>query len=452
MSNKIIEILEALEATTKRTIKENILFENKDNELLKKVFIAALDPYTTYGIVKFKKAKNVVSVNDPDRMIKYFLDDILPQLSSRGMTGNAAKTLIERFFDSVDVPMRKWCERVLIHNLRCGVQASTVNKVWKDCVISFECQLATVLDAHCEGEIIQINENIDFPVQCEPKLDGLRLIAIKHNNVVQLFTRNGTELDTFPTLSRYLESRSDIQEMVFDAEGMAVDWNESASVLMSRKRAKDDKNMLYNVFDCMTFEEWTNQKCSKTQSQRREFLMSFFSNESNESPVKPTTVRICNNNDELKEFYVECVNVGYEGIMIKKLDGLYTFDRSKAWKKMKPIATYEGVIVGTYNGNPGAKREGLFGGFIVMLSNGVTTDVGSGMSDAMKEEVEQNRNKYIGLICENSAQPPLTADGKMRFPRFERFRDASDVDPKILETYESWKELKVDLSNHKNML
>jgi len=39
--------------------------------------------------------------------------------------------------------------------------------------------------------------------------------------------------------------------------------------------------------------------------------------------------------------------------------------------------------------------------------------------------------------CEH--QPPFTPDGKMRFPVYTRFRDASDVDPKILTAYESWK-------------
>ena len=44
--NSIIDILEELEATPGRNDREDILFSNRHNDLLKRVFIAAQDPYT----------------------------------------------------------------------------------------------------------------------------------------------------------------------------------------------------------------------------------------------------------------------------------------------------------------------------------------------------------------------------------------------------------------------
>lgn len=55
-----------------------------------------------------------------------------------------------------------------------------------------------------------------------------------------------------------------------------------------------------------------------------------------------------------------------------------------------------------------------------------------------------NTAQYINRIVECEAQPDpltsdgLTKDGKMRFPVFCRFRDASDVDPKVVASGKVW--------------
>ena len=53
-SDSVISILEELEATSGSNAKHDILELHKDNELLKRVFVAAQDPYTVYYVSKFK--------------------------------------------------------------------------------------------------------------------------------------------------------------------------------------------------------------------------------------------------------------------------------------------------------------------------------------------------------------------------------------------------------------
>ena len=130
---------------------------------------------------------------------------------------------------------------------------------------------------------------------------------------------------------------------------------------------------------------------------------------------------------------------GYEGIMLKDLNAKYAFKRSDAVKKMKPVATYEGVIVGHYQGNIGSKREGLWGGFSVVMPNGIVTRVGGGYTDILRAEIGVDPDSYIGKVVEVEGQPdPLThdgftRDGKVRFPVFVRFRSRTDVDRKVLD-------------------
>lgn len=96
--------------------------------------------------------------------------------------------------------------------------------------------------------------------------------------------------------------------------------------------------------------------------------------------------------------------------------------------------------MGHYEGRRGTKREGLFSGFQVVLPNGVVTRVGGGFDDKLKASIQlEGPDGYIGRIVEIEAQPDplttdgLTYDGKARFPVFTRFRDPSDVDPKVIE-------------------
>jgi len=66
--------------------------------------------------------------------------------------------------------------------------------------------------------------------------------------------------------------------------------------------------------------------------------------------------------------------------------------------------------------------------------------VGGGYCDDLKNRIfSDGPDTYIGRIVEAEHQPPFTPDGKLRFPVFMRFRDATDVDPRVLATYESWR-------------
>jgi DNA ligase-1 len=438
INQTVVQILEALEKTSKRTEKETILKQHVKNVLLRQVFVAAMDPYTNYGITKFKKCRPVAQENGgSDVLLEAYLTRVLPVLASREVSGNAARDVIEKTFSTFNADEQKWAERILLHNLRCGVQEKTVNKIWPGTISPYAVQLAVPLEHHVVGEKIVLDEPIVFPVLVEPKLDGLRLTATKEKGVVTLRTRNGTELDTFPSLINFL-TETDGDDYVLDAEAMGADWNESASVLMSRKRSKDDKNMVYNLFDALTLQEWKTQDCKRTQGTRRTDMLSLWNQRWQCGPIKPTDAKLCHNLEEVQAYYVECVNAGYEGVMIKDPNGLYTFDRTKAWRKLKPFTTYEGVVVGWYEGKRGTKREGDFGGFNVLLPNGVVTNVGSGFSDDEKAEINNDPTSWIGKIVEVKGQPPLTDDGKVRFPSKVRYREASDVDPKVLEAYEAW--------------
>lgn len=443
----VIDILEGLEGAQGSNAKKDILNANRDNALLKRAFVAAQDPYTVYYVNKFAMPKDpyhLVAIADDD-CLERFLDGIAGRLATRELTGNAAKAWIVGMFGGMTPKQKKWCQRILLKNLRCGVQESTVNKVWPGTLKSFAVALATTVKSEfVKGQGIKVLDEVTYPVRVEPKLDGLRLVAVKQGGKVTLYTRNGTVLETLPKIRWILED-SRYDDVVLDGEIMGADWNESASVVMAQKTKHDDENMRFNVFDAMPIADWLAQSSTRPYSERVELVS--------------RVVALCNervrqvphidaaDEDELKAFFSRCMDEGYEGVMLKTLDTPYVWKRSDNIRKLKPCVTYEGVVVGHYEGRRGTKREGLFGGFELLLPNGVVTRLGGGFSDVLKASIQlEGPDAYVGRIAEIEAQPDplthdgLTSDGKARFPVFIRFRDESDVDPKVMRAYLAWQD------------
>jgi DNA ligase-1 len=441
----VIEILESLETTASSNARRDILVRHRSNTLLRDVFAASQDHYTVYYVNKFKMPAHDPRPEGDDKVVESFLSFIKDELSTRQITGNAAKAAVVAWFSSMSPLQQKWCLRILLKNLRCGVQETTVNKVWPGTIKGFNVALATTLPStHDPERGIVLSERPNYPVRVEPKLDGLRCIAIKKSGCVTMFTRNGTELDTLPTIKAALEA-APYDNCVLDGEAMGADWNESASVVMSRKFAKDDSNIVYHVFDAVHLNTWLSQEVDES--------VPYFIRLGNvadilagvKGPIKQVEGITVHNEQELLTFYGFTMQKGYEGIMLKDISAPYYFKRSDAIQKLKPVTTFEGVVVGWYEGQRGSKREGQFGGFNVVLPNGIVTRVGGGFTDALRAEIQlMGPDNFCGKIVEVEGQPDpltkdgLTIDGKIRFPVFSRYRDPSDVDPKVLAAGEAY--------------
>ena len=445
MARTTTDVLEELEATSGSNAKRDILEAERSNAVLKKVFLAAQDPYVVYYVNKFRIPKPVSpDQGGSDLILERFLDVVLPRLASREVTGNEAKALVEREFASMNALEQKWCQRILLHNLRCGVQETSVNKVWPGLINSFSVALAGTLKSQfTAGKGIELLEPIAYPVRVEPKLDGLRCIAVKRAGTVTFFTRNGTVLETLPRVKAALEAAS-YDDLVLDGEAMGTDWNESASVLMSSKSKKDDVNIVYNAFDAMPLDDWLDKETTLQYHERCQLVQDVVALVANDR-VRQVDHIMAQDEAQLKAFFARCMDEGYEGVMLKTLGTTYEWDRSRNIMKLKPCVTYEGTVVGWYEGRRETKRAGQFGGFYVLLPNHVITRVGGGFNDKLRAQIQlEDADTWCGRIAECEAQPDpltpdgLTVDGKMRFPVYVRSRDKGDVDPRVPAAFDWW--------------
>jgi DNA ligase-1 len=440
--NNAIEVLELLESDNSRLFKEKVLTDNKDDLLLRDFLTMAFDPWKNWGVAKYNRPDPLPgNSNHEDVELSTFMV-LLEALNRRALTGNKAREAVEVAMSQFDAVGQKWCERLLWRNLRCGVSATTINKIWPGSIVPFAVALAESLTTVGVNGDFKITDPVKYPVRVEAKLDGLRLIAVKNRGEVSLFTRSGTPIETLPKIVQAIKDLKE-DDIVLDGEVMGEDWNESASVVMSSKSKKDDSTMRYHVFDIVDFTAW-QQQVSNTHYRARLLDLQLTIGDTLGTPFRYVKSTTANDETELRQFYNECLAEGYEGVMLKRLDTPYQWKRTDAILKMKPVATEEGVIVGWHLSPEKTKRAGQFGGFHVLTKNGVVTKVGGGYTDVLKKQIQdEGPDTYIGRIAEVEHQPPFTNDGKLRFPVFSRFRDAADVDPQIVETYERWNQANV---------
>jgi len=158
------------------------------------------------------------------------------------------------------------------------------------------------------------------------------------------------------------------------------------------------------------------------------------------------------NAEELDEYFQKTVDDGYEGVMLRKMDGLYKFGRSTEKQgdllKLKSFLDSEAEILDVYeqmhNENEpvtnaigrtqrstvaaGMVPAGILGGFEVKdLKTGVSFKVGNGFE--LKERVDLWAAPTIGLLGKiiKYSYFPTGSKEKPRFPVFRGFRDKRDM-------------------------
>ena len=93
--------------------------------------------------------------------------------------------------------------------------------------------------------------------------------------------------------------------------------------------------------------------------------------------------RICSGVDDLREELAQVVAAGGEGIMLRKSGSLYERRRSSTLLKVKQFQDLEVTVLGHVPGR--GKHRGRLGSLLVSLPDGKSFNIGTGMSDADRE-------------------------------------------------------------------
>ena len=390
----------------------------------------AYNPYYVFGVKKVLETKGLE--NRPNPWPKFWA--MLEGLRTRSLTGHNAKTAIESMSEQFDsIEWNGLCRRVIIKDLRCGITEKTLNKIlenseWR--IPVFTCQLATDSEKH--------TAKMTGLKRIECKLDGVRVLAVITRNTVNLYILNGRRFDNFPQIEQDLESIKGKLKYIFDKNnGIVLDGEivgESFQALMKqaqRKTNAETKDMTYYVFDWIPLEDFERGYWNAQQHKRTKLLEShrelFESTESVRiMPGIEVDLATAEGHDVMRRFATDAVASGYEGIMIKDIDAPYECKRSSFWMKWKPVITVDLNIVGFEQGT--GRNQGRLGAIIcegVDDDRNIRVNVGSGLSDADRDQYWTARDDLLGRVVEVAADAVTqNQDGSysLRFPRFVRFR------------------------------
>jgi DNA ligase-1 len=208
------------------------------------------------------------------------------------------------------------------------------------------------------------------------------------------------------------------RDYVFDGEIMgSTEFNEDSGQIR-RKDSGPNKSLKYHVFDCIRRSEWALKKTRPLCDRMADLMGAFHTLSASGNIVlvdwhdMHTGVTFA----EIESRRDEFIRRGFEGGMLKDKRSPYVFKRSDALLKFKQFLDADGRVVAVKEGKK--RHKGRLGAITVEF-DGVTTDVGSGFTDAQRDELWKNRP--IGRVAQVKYQNK-SKDGVLRFPVFMKFR------------------------------
>lgn len=385
------------------------------DEIGQRLVREALDPFRVFGVRQYEPPKYF---NTEDKHFdQFFL--LLDDLHSRKLTGNAARDAVTTTLGLFTKDTAKYLARVINKDLDCGANQSTFNKIYPGLVPNFEVMLASKIDEKYKWE---------FPCIAEAKYDGTRLIAVCENGVVEYFSRSGKPSDfcngLFDEELAKIEARLGAP-VVVDGEALASNFTETLNA-KGGKGVEAKKALRFYAFDIMFLSEWKVQKCERKQAVRSAIVEALV-NELGLKLIKKSKHKTIRNLAEAKAFYNEMLAEGFEGLIIKKPNALYEFDRSKSWAKWKPVLDFDLKIVGMFEGK--GRLAGTCGGFYLKgkdeNGNVIETSVGSGFSDDARAAFwkKDPTGKIAMVEAQEMSKSKNSETYSLRFPVFIKIRD-----------------------------
>ncbi len=292
----------------------------------------------------------------------------------------------------------------------------------------------------------------------EPKWDGLRVIMFFHEGKIELQNRNLRDATgSYPELQK-IRDRIGAKTAVLDGEVVVLreDGVPDFGRLQARFGVDDQKRVgvlakttpvTYVAFDLLHLNG--QDVITRPLVERKKRLRSI---------VRESPYLLYGDHIETQgaRFFKEATSRGFEGVIGKQSQSQYVPGlRTDYWIKTKKVETTDCVVIGFSQGE--GTRDLTFGSLILAAydENGKLRhigNVGGGFSNTALEDLRKKLSRIVTKTAtvEGSVESPspvtwvkprlvvevaymtVTADGRLRFPRFKRLRtDKGPMDCKL---------------------
>ena len=290
----------------------------------------------------------------------------------------------------------------------------------KGYVQSIEDAQAGKVDAIIEGGIAPMlahkfseqAHKIKYPALAQPKLDGHRCIYNEADGNGGLWSRTRKPINSAPHIVNAICKGSPCGFL--DGELYNHDYKANFEELSSLIRQEEPKegyeNIQYHVYDIPNPALTNFERYEMLEELRPIFIG---------SPVHIVETIVVNDEDELMTAFEHFLAEGYEGCMVRNMDGLYVNKRSYDLQKIKEFDDAEFKIIGIKVGTKGS----MAGKAVFTCQNGdVTFDCKlKGNMDELTKYAN-DPSLVVGKILTVKYQG-MTKYGQPRFPVGLRFRE-----------------------------
>lgn len=375
--------------------------------------------YKTMGSNPFESNSNpTMTLDDALNFLEF-------KLSNRELTGHDALHAMDNVFHSLGDQDRELIVKMISRDLRINCGRTQINKVFGDLITK-------PVYMRCGVFTSKTQKDISFPAYIQLKADGTYREMQVLDGKVEFLSRSGE-----PYTYTFADVFEDLPQGHYTGEFIVkgtANRAESNGLLNSDNPPMD--RIVYQVWDYITPEEYQNAlkkvKNITKYKQRFKRLAEIVSGKNYDQFQLIESCEV-SNLEQAFEKVVEWMNDGLEGGVLKDLSGVYKDGTSKHQLKMKLEMELEVRITGFKEGTIGTKREATFGAITFESDDGKIKGAVSGFSDSQLEEINKDRDSYIGKImtvgCNDITRGRDNDYYALSHPRFEGVRnDKTETD------------------------
>lgn len=429
--------------------KREIIKENWENTIFKEFMNIVYNPNINLGIADISIDKNI---NGDDILDKHLI--VLKEALTKTLTNgsNQAIEFTQNILNKLDKDNQILMQKMIRKNLQIGIGAKNLNKAIPNAIFIPPYMRCSLLNE-------KTKQKIKFPAFVQTKYDGQFVNVIFKNNQVKFMSRAGTYymFEELKDYSNLYKSISEVYEecvimgelLVKDDKGNILPREVGNGIINkgSKTNSTITKEEVENIFvtcwDILSIEEFENRKSEIEYSKRYEKIKNI---EEISNFFKIANTKIVNSFEEAFDFYEEMLKRNEEGAIIKNSSLKFEDKTSQEQLKLKCKFQVELEIIGFNNGKEGTKFENTLGAIACKSKDDILkVDVGSGFTDDMRDEIFNNKEKFIGKIVTIEAHRISEKEEgiTLNLPVFIEFRN----DKEEADTFEKIKEQEASARN-----
>jgi DNA ligase-1 len=419
-SNEIYEALEVIASNPSKLYKIDLLTEFLEDEEFKRVIVLAYNPFITFGV----KSKTINISYPGDKVFNDQIYNVFDKLSTRVLTGNAAREEIFYQMSLMSTESQILFNRILDKNLEAGFDVKSINKACKGLIPTFaymRCSLPKDSDPS--------KWDWDVPHYSQEKADGLFInITYLSKGAIVLNTRKGQEFPIWDFWQLTSEIKAHLisnhqyhGELLVTRNGEILSRKEGNGVLNSVMKGGlfgEGEKPFVKLWDSIPMDVLSGQKRSNIYTTRYNNLVILLEGASD--IIKVIETKQVKSLDEAQDHYTKMRSEGKEGTILKRNIGLWKDGTSKDQVKFKDEKVADLRVLAMNEGS--GKNKETFGSLLCASEDGLLMVSVSGFTDEKRLEIYDAWGTWEGSIIHvkyNELIHDVNGEYSLFLPRFD---------------------------------